>query len=175
MNSDRRYDPDLNTVSDRNDVHGCSSQEIGVQIDGENSNVDEPSIHDSSKTNDENAEQTDPIVDGDVEQNGVFQNIIQGLQNETVSKDVGMEKADETTNDLGKDLSIQDDIEMNNATPLEGSSVILGEQDIVLDGDDQTSNSEKSNGMMMVMEVREIIQKLKMIPQIHPSNLPGNT
>ena len=32
---------------------------------------------------------------------------------------------------------------MNNATPLEGSSVILGEQDIVLDGDDQTSNSEE--------------------------------
>jgi hypothetical protein len=33
---------------------------------------------------------------------------------------------------------------MNNATPLEGSSVILGEQDIILDGDDQTSNSEES-------------------------------
>jgi hypothetical protein len=32
---------------------------------------------------------------------------------------------------------------MNNATLLEGSSVILGEQDIVLDGDDQMSNSEE--------------------------------
>jgi hypothetical protein len=32
---------------------------------------------------------------------------------------------------------------MNYATPLEGSSVILGEQDIVLNGDDQTSNSEE--------------------------------
>jgi hypothetical protein len=32
---------------------------------------------------------------------------------------------------------------MNYATPLEGSSVILGEKDIVLDGDDQTSNSEE--------------------------------
>jgi hypothetical protein len=32
---------------------------------------------------------------------------------------------------------------MNNATLLEGSSVIFGEQDIVLDGDDQTSNSEE--------------------------------
>ncbi len=47
------------------------------------------------------------------------------------------------TNDPGKDLSIQGDVEMNNATPLEGSSVILGDQDIVLDGDDQTSNSEE--------------------------------
>ncbi len=72
MNSDRRYDPALNTVSDANDVHGDSSQEIGVQNDRENSNVDEPKIHDSSKTNDGNAEQTDSIVDGDVlEQNNL--------------------------------------------------------------------------------------------------------
>jgi hypothetical protein len=62
-----------------------------------------------------------------------------------------MEKADELTNvngetsfiDPGKDLSIQGGVEMNNATPLEGSSVILGEQDIVLNGDDQASNSEE--------------------------------
>jgi hypothetical protein len=32
---------------------------------------------------------------------------------------------------------------MNNATLLEGSSVILREQDIVIDGDDQMSNSEE--------------------------------
>jgi hypothetical protein len=50
-----------------------------------------------------------------------------------------MEKADETTIvcgettiiDLGKDLSIQGGVEMNNATPLEGSSVIFGEQNVV--------------------------------------------
>ncbi len=62
-----------------------------------------------------------------------------------------MEKAYETTNvngetsfiDPGKDLSIQGGVKMNNATPLEGSSVILGEHNIVLDGDDQTSNSEE--------------------------------
>ncbi len=98
MNSDCKYDPDLNTVSDANDVHGHSSQEIGVQIDRENSNVDESNIDDSSKTDDGSAEQTDSIVDGDVEQNDVSQNIIQGLQNKTVSKDIRMEKADETTN-----------------------------------------------------------------------------
>jgi hypothetical protein len=80
------------TVSEANDVHGHSSQEIGVQTDRENSNVDEPNIHDSSKTNHGNAEQTDSIVDDDVEQNNVPQNIIQGLQNKTVSKDIGMEK-----------------------------------------------------------------------------------
>ncbi len=142
MNSDHRYDSDLNTVSEANDVHGHSSQEIGVQIDRENSNFDEPNIHDSSKTNDGNAEQTESIVDDDVEQNDVSQSIIQGLQNKTVSKNVGMQKADETTNvcgettiiDLGKDLSIQGGVEMNNATPLEDSSVIFGEQNIVQDG-----------------------------------------
>jgi hypothetical protein len=30
VNDDRRYDSDLNTVSEANDVHGHSSQEIGV-------------------------------------------------------------------------------------------------------------------------------------------------
>jgi hypothetical protein len=131
-------------------------KEINIQIDAENSNIDEPDIiHDSSKTNDGNAEQTESIVDDDVEQNYVSQNIIQGLQNKTVSDDVGMEKADETTDvsghvdkdcddrihgettiiDVGKELSIQGGVEMNNATPLEGSLVILGEQNIVQDGE----------------------------------------
>jgi hypothetical protein len=78
-----------------------------------------------------------------------------------------MEKADETTYacgettiiDLGKDLSVQGGVEMNNATPLQGSSVILQEQNIVQDGvtfihdlltsvdfihnEDQVSNSEE--------------------------------
>jgi hypothetical protein len=56
VNIDRRYDSDLKTVREANDVHGHSSQEIGVEIDRENSNVYEPNIHDSSKTNDGNAE-----------------------------------------------------------------------------------------------------------------------
>ncbi len=149
---------EVNTVGKEKYVHGHCSQEISVQIDMENSNIDEPNIHDSSKTNDANAEQTNSIVDY-VEQNDVFQNIIQGLQNKTICKDVGMEKADETTSDLGKDLSIQGGVEMNNATSLDGSSVILGEQNIVQDGvtfiqdmlalvdfnndEDQTSNSEE--------------------------------
>jgi hypothetical protein len=61
--------------------------------------------------------------------------------------------------DLGKDLSIQGGVEMNDATPMEGSSVIIGEQNIVQDGvtfiqdlltmvvfnndEDQASNSEE--------------------------------
>jgi hypothetical protein len=157
----------------------------------ENSNIDEPNIYDSSKTNDGNAEQTDSIVD-DVEQNDVSQNIIQGLQNKSVSDDVGMEKADETTNvcgettiiDLGKDLSIQGGVEKNNATPLEGSSVILGEQNIVQDGvtfiqdlltsvdinndEDQASNSEEfewnddgGGGSTDVKHIKKIKQEVQ--------------
>jgi hypothetical protein len=53
-------------------------------------------IHDSSKTNDANAEQTESMVDDDVEQNDVSQNLSQGLQKKTVNDDVEMEKADET-------------------------------------------------------------------------------
>jgi hypothetical protein len=156
------------------------SQESDVPIDAENSKIDEPDIiHDSSKTNGANAEQTESMVYDDVDQNDVSQNIIQGLQKETVSDDVEMEKADETTDasghvnkdcndrineeytiiDQGKDLSIQGGVEMNDATPMEGSSVIIVEQNIVQDGvtfiqdlltmvgsnndEDQASNSEE--------------------------------
>ncbi len=168
---------EVNTVGEANDVNGHPSQEIDVQIDVKNSKLD--IIHDSSKTNDANAEQTESIVDDDVEQNDVSQNIIQVSQNKTVSDDVEMEKADETTDasdhvnnncddridreatiiDLGKDLSIQGGVEMINAAPIEGSSVIIGEPNIVQDGltfiqdlltmvdfnndEDQASNSEE--------------------------------
>jgi hypothetical protein len=94
------------------------------------------------------------MVDDDVEQNDGSQNIVQGLQKETVSDDVEMEKADETTDasghinkdyddridekntiiDQGKDLFIQGGVEMNDATPMEGGSVNIGEQNIVQDG-----------------------------------------
>ncbi len=68
-----------------------------------------------------------------------------------MNKSIVDEKAVEATNvcgettiiDLGKDSSIQGGVEMNDATQLEGSSVILGEQNIVHNGDDQASNSEE--------------------------------
>ena len=95
-------------------------------------------IHDSSKTNDANAEQTNSIVDDDVEQNEVSQNIIQGLQNKTVSNDVGMEKADE----------------------MEGSSVILGEQNIVHDREtfiqDQLTTVDFNNDEDQISKSKEV-------------------
>jgi hypothetical protein len=145
----------VNTVGKANDVNGHPSQESDVTIDAENSNADEPDIiHDSFKTNDANAEQTESMVDDDVEQNDLFQNIIQGLQKETVSDDVEIKKADETTDatghvskdcddkidkqntiiDQGKDFFIQGGVEMDDATPMEGGSVIIGEQNILQDG-----------------------------------------
>ncbi len=45
---------EVNTLGEENDVHGLCSQETGVQMDRENSNIDEPNIHDISKTNDAN-------------------------------------------------------------------------------------------------------------------------
>jgi hypothetical protein len=128
----------VNTVGEENDVHGLCSQETGVQIDRENSNVDEPNIHDNSKANDANAEQTNSIVDDDVKQNDVSQNIIQGLQNKTVSNVFGTEKADE----------------------MEGSSVILGEQNIVHDGEtfiqDQLTTVDFNNDEDQTSKSKEV-------------------
>jgi hypothetical protein len=83
------------------------------------------------------------MVDDDVEHNDVSQNIIQGLQKETVSDDVEMEEAEKTNDafghvnkdcddrideentiiDQGKDLSIQDGVEINDTTPMESGLV----------------------------------------------------
>ncbi len=61
------------TVNKTNDANSHPSQDSDDRIDAENSNVDEPDIiHDSSKTNDANAEQTESMVNDDVEQNHVF-------------------------------------------------------------------------------------------------------
>ncbi len=154
---------EANTVGEANDANGHPSQKSDVTIDAENSNVGESDIiHYNSKTNDVNAEQTESMVDDDNEHNDVSQNIIQGLQKETVSDDIEMEKANETTDatgcankdcddrideentimEQGKDLSIQDGVEMNDATPIEGGSVIIGEQNIVQDGLTDFNNHE---------------------------------
>jgi hypothetical protein len=62
---------EINIVGEANESNGHPSQESDITVDGENSNldepdiicdrwensnVDEPNIHDSSKTNDGNAE-----------------------------------------------------------------------------------------------------------------------
>ncbi len=63
---------EVNTVGEANDTNGHPSQESDVTVNVENSNVDEPDIiHDSSKTIDTNAEQTESMVDDDVEHNDV--------------------------------------------------------------------------------------------------------
>jgi hypothetical protein len=78
------------------------------------------------------------MMDDDVEQNDVSQNIIQGLQNKTVSNDVGMEKADE----------------------IKGSSVILGEQNIVHNGEtfiqDQLTMVDFNNDKDQTSKLKEV-------------------
>ena len=154
-------------MGEEKDVHGLCSQETGVRIDKRNSNIDEPNIQDSSKTNDANAEQTNSIVDDDVEQNEVSKNISQGLQNKTVSNDVGMEKADE----------------------MEGSSVILGQQNIVHDREtfiqDQLTTVDFNNDedqisqktMMIEVKVASLttVISLKYLQSNHKVNLNYNS
>ncbi len=92
----------VNTVDRANDTNGYPSKGSDDRIDAENMNVEEPSIiHNSYKTNDANAEQTKFMVDDDVEQNDLSTNINQGLQKESVSDDVEIEKADKTTDAFG--------------------------------------------------------------------------
>ncbi len=65
---------EVNTVAEANDITGHPSQESDVTVDAENSNIDEPDIiHDSSKIIDANAEQTESMIDDDVEHNDVSQ------------------------------------------------------------------------------------------------------
>jgi hypothetical protein len=125
--------------------------------------VDEDSDDKSeSCESDTNAELTESIFDNHVEDNDISQNTIQSSQKEIFNDDVEMEKADETTDatghvnkdcddrideehtiiDQGKDLSVQDCVEMNDPTQMEGGSVIIGEQNIVQDGLTDFNNHE---------------------------------
>jgi hypothetical protein len=72
---DRTLDSvEVNTVGEANDMNGHPSQESDVAVDAENSNIDGLDIiHNSSKTIDTNVEQTEPIVDSDVDRNDVSQ------------------------------------------------------------------------------------------------------
>jgi hypothetical protein len=63
---------EVNTVGEANDTNGNPSQESDVKVDAEECNIDEPDIiHENSKTIDPNAEQTESMVDNDVEHNDV--------------------------------------------------------------------------------------------------------
>jgi hypothetical protein len=63
---------EVNTVGEANDTNGHPSQESDVTVDAENKNIDGLDItQDSSKTIDTNVEQTEPIVDSDVDCNDV--------------------------------------------------------------------------------------------------------
>ncbi len=65
---------EVNTVGEANDTNGHPSQESDVTVDAENSNIDEPDIiYDSFKTIDPNVEQTESMVDDDVDHNDVSQ------------------------------------------------------------------------------------------------------
>jgi hypothetical protein len=100
-------------------------------------------IHDSSKTNDANAEQTELMVDDDFEMNDASPTIEQYLQVEAVRDSVEMDKADKATDAYGhastdsddgitvgniaiderRDLMIQDGLNMNDASMIFGQEL----------------------------------------------------
>jgi hypothetical protein len=101
---------EVNTVDKATDPNGHPSIDSDDRIDAENMNVDEPNmIHDGYKANDANAEQTESIVDDVVEMNDLSTTIDQGLQEETVSDNVEMDKADKTTDAFGHASTDSDD------------------------------------------------------------------
>ncbi len=64
-----------------NDINGHPSQASDVTVNVENSNVDEPDIiYDRSKTMNTIAEQTESMVDDDVEHNDVSKKITSSMQ-----------------------------------------------------------------------------------------------
>ncbi len=71
---------DPNTLAEVNNVHDICIEETGIQIDIEDSNIDEANIHGSFKTNDRNNEQSESSIDDDVERNDVSQKIFKAYK-----------------------------------------------------------------------------------------------
>ncbi len=130
---------EVNKADKATDANGDPSKDSDDKIDAGNMNVEKPDmIHGGSKTNDANTEQTESMVDDDVEMNDLSTTIDQGLQEETVSDNVEMDKADKTTDAFGhvsidsddriyegntiisqgRDFFMQDGVERNDASTI---------------------------------------------------------
>jgi hypothetical protein len=106
---------EVDTVGEANDNNGNLSQESDVTVDVENSNIDEPDIiHDSSKTIDANAEQTESMADDDVDHNDISQ---KELPVQCAHDSKGVNTADKAT-DVNDDPSKDSDhtIDAENMT-----------------------------------------------------------
>jgi hypothetical protein len=95
---------EVNTVGEANDSNGHPSQVSEFTVNVENSNVDEPDIiHDSFRTIDTNAEQTESMVDDPVEHNDVSRKELPiqcAHDNEEVNT---VDKVNDVNGDPGKD------------------------------------------------------------------------
>ncbi len=103
---------EVNTVGEANDANGHLIRKSDVAVEAENSNIDKPDIiHDSSKTIDVNAEQTESMVDDDVEHNDVSQKELP-LQCAHDSEEVNtVDKATDVNGDPSKDSDHKIDAE----------------------------------------------------------------
>ncbi len=118
---------EVNTADKASNANGHPSKDSDDRIDVENMNVVEPDmIHDGSKTNDANAEQTKSMLDDDFEMNDVSTTIEQDLQVEAVCDSVEIDKANKTTDANGHASTDSDDrINVGNITINEGRDFMI--------------------------------------------------
>ncbi len=125
INGLRHYSVEVNTVGEANDTNGHPSQESDVTVDTENSNIDGLDfVHDSSKTIDTSVEQTEPIVDSDVDRNDVSQKELP-VQSAHKSEEVNtVDKATDVNGDPSKDSDLTIDAENMTVMSLIGFLIV---------------------------------------------------
>jgi hypothetical protein len=115
---------EVNTVGEANDTNGHPCQESDVTVDAENSNIDWLDIiHDSSKTIDTNVEQTEPIVDSDVDCNDVSQ------------KELPVQSAHESeeVNTFDKATGVNSDPSKDSDHTIDAENMTVDEPDCIFD------------------------------------------
>ena len=106
------------------------------------SNIDEPNIHGSSKTIDTNVEQTEPIVDSDVDRNDVSQ------------KELPVQSAHESeeVNTVDKATDVNGDSSKDSDHTIDAENMTVDEPDHILDSVDVNTCSPRSKSLSLNIE-----------------------
>jgi hypothetical protein len=127
---------EVNTVAEENDTYGHPIQESDVIVDAENSNIDGlDTIYDSSKTIDTNVEQTELIVDFDVNRNDVLQKE-SPVQSAHESEEINtVEEATDVNGDPSKD----------SYHTIDAETMTVDEPDCIFDSVEVNTLDEENN------------------------------
>jgi hypothetical protein len=147
---------EVNTVGEGNDAYGHPSQESDVTVDAENGNIDGIDImHDSSKTIDTNVEQTEPIVDFDVDHNDVLQ------------KELPVQSTHES-----EEVNTVDKATGVNGDPSKDSDHTIGAENMTVDEPDRIFESVEVNTVAEENDVHDLcIQETGTQIDIEDSNI----